>query len=410
MAEQAVIEEPEIVTITSYDEARMAYRQKDLRQALYDAGEVIMEDVLVNLHAEEHRARRRVENRLYRRETFFHYERSLFPPIIEETVDPYIAEGKAELVSLGHQLMMNLAAYTAGVDRPEGTPEETFRLYDYLGSFIEGATLAHYTGDKAAKEAEVSAALDKFGDEFLKPGIERRREALAKLAAGEITEDDLPKDVLTVLLRNEEELGISYEAIRREVSFYLLAGAHTSATAFTRVSHNILGWLADHPEDTDLVRTDRLFVQRATHETIRLQPSSPTAMRWALSDIDLTPGIQIPKGGKVVIDLISVNRDAAVFGDDAADFNPRREVPEGVPPYGLSFGSGMHACIGQDMAAGLVFRDGADLEDHLFGLVPGAVQYLFDHGAVADPDDPPEMDASTSRPYFGRYPVLFPKG
>ena len=31
---------------------------------------------------------------------------------------------------------------------------------------------------------------------------------------------------------------------------------------------------------------------------------------------------------------------------------------------------------------------------------------LFDDGVRPDPDDPPEMDESTTRPYFGRYPVL----
>lgn len=397
----------EPITITTFAEARQAYRQKDLRQALYDDGDVIMEDVLVNLHADEHRSRRRVENRLYRRQTFFHCERELFPDIISSTVDPYIADGRAELVSLGHQLMMNLAAFTAGVDRPAGTPEETFQLYEYLKVFIEGATLAHYTGDKAAKLVEVEAALEEFGEMFLEPGMERRRAALAAVAAGDLDEDDLPKDVLRILLEHQDELELSYESIRREVAFYLLAGAHTSATSFTRVTHNILGWLVKHPEDASLVVGDRLFVQRATHETIRLQPSSPVGMRWAIDDIELPSGTRVGKGDKVVIDLVSVNRDPLVFGPDAEDFNPRRTTPDGIPPYGLSFGLGMHACIGQDMAAGLVFRDGEDMNEHLFGLVPVAVQYLFDHGAGADPEDLPEMDESTSRPYFARYPIVF---
>lgn len=397
-------------TITTYAAARRAYRHKDLRQALYDAGEVIMEDVLVNLHGDEHRARRRVESRLYRRDTFFHYERDLFPPIIAATVDPYIAEGRAELVSLGHQLMMNLAAFTAGVDRPAGTPEETFRLYDYLKLFIEGATLAHYTGDKAAKQAEVEAALDRFGEEFLDPGIVRRRAMLAEVTAGGLDADALPKDVLSILLQHEDELGLSYEAIRREVAFYLLAGAHTSATAFTRVTHHILGWLDEYPDDIELASADNAFVQRATHETIRLQPSSPVAMRWAVADVDLGDGVVVPRGGKVVIDLISVNRDTSVFGENADAFDPRRILPDGVAPYGLSFGLGMHACIGQDMAAGLVAGAGQHQNEHLFGLVPTAVQYLFDHGAAADPNDPPEMDESTSRPYFGRYPIVFAEG
>lgn len=395
------------ITITTFDQARECYRQKDLRQALYDAGDVIMADVLVNLHADEHRARRRLENRLFRRDTFFAYEREMFPEIIEATVKPYVAEGRAELVDFGHQLMMNLAALTAGVDRPLGTPEETFRLYDYLGTFIEGATLAHYTGDKEAKAAEVQAKLEQFDREFLEQGIALREALIAQLDAGEIDEEDLPKDVLTVLLRNQDKIPMSRESLRREIAFYLLAGAHTSATAFTRVMHNLFEWLRDHPEDEDRVRNDRIFVQRATHETIRLQPSSPVSQRWALADMELSDGTTIATGDKVTIDLISVNRDPSLYGADADDFNPHRELAEGVTPWGLSFGQGMHACIGQDLAAGLVFSPQQSEADHLFGLVPVAVQTMVDHGCRPDPEQPPEMDASTSRPYFGRYPVVF---
>ena len=162
-------------TISSYDDARLTYRIKDLRQALYDAGEVIMEDVIVNLHADEHRARRRIENRLYRRDTFFHYERELFPSIIEDTVGPYVEEGRAELVSLGHQLMMNLAALTAGVDRPDGTPEETFRLYDYLRVFIEGATLANHNHHQQVVVSGPTAAIEKLEANLLADGIEAKR-------------------------------------------------------------------------------------------------------------------------------------------------------------------------------------------------------------------------------------------
>lgn len=395
------------ITVDTFEDARECYRHKDLRQALYDAGEVIMEDVLVNLHGNEHRQRRRLENRLFRRDTFFAYERDLFPEIIEATVKPYIADGHAELVAFGHQLMMNLAALTAGVDRPLGTPEETFRLYDYLKTFIEGATLGHYTGDKEAKAAEVVQKLEAFDDEFLRPGIAHRRALLEQLDAGDITEDDLPRDVLMVLLRNEDKIPMSHESLRREIAFYLLAGAHTSATAFNRCMHNIFKWLEAHPEDADRVRNDRVFVQRATHETIRLQGSSPTSQRWALSDITLRSGIEIAEGDRVTIDLLTANRDRAIYGDDAEDFNPDRVLADGVTPWGLSFGQGMHACIGQDLAAGLVFDSEETEENHLFGLVPVAVQTMFDHGCRPDPDNPPEMDESTTRPYFGSYPVIF---
>lgn len=396
-----------LITITGFHEARETFRQKHLRQGLYDAGEVIMSDVIVNLHGEQHRDRRRLENRLYTRETFREYEEELFPPIIEATMAPHLAAGRAELVSLAHQLMMNLAAYTAGVDRPLGTAAETEHLYSYLKIFIDGATLEHYVGDKAAKRAEVAAALESFDEEFLAPSITRRRALLADVDAGSLEESALPRDVLTVLLRNTDKLPLEHETIRREIAFYLLAGAHTSATAFVRVLHNVLEWLATHPQERSRIRSDPRFVQRCMHETVRLQPSSPIAARWATEDITLSTGRTIAQGDRVVIDLLEVNRDPEVFGESAQDFDPNRGVPEGIAPYGLSFGLGMHACIGQDLAAGVAHRGEGASELQLLGLVPLAVQYLFDHGCERDLLDPPEMDPSTTRPYFGRYPVVF---
>ncbi|MFM7095441.1 MAG: cytochrome P450, partial [Actinomycetota bacterium] len=108
----------ETFTVNTYEDARDVYRQKDLRQALYDAGEIVMGGVLVNLHGDEHRARRRLENRLFRRETLVRYERDYFPRIIDDTLAPHVEHGSVELVHLSHQLMMNLAALNAGVDRP----------------------------------------------------------------------------------------------------------------------------------------------------------------------------------------------------------------------------------------------------------------------------------------------------
>jgi cytochrome P450 len=394
------------VTVSTYEGARDAFRQKQLRQALYDEGEVVMAEVLVNLHGDEHRARRRLENRLFRRETQERFEHGLFPPIVAETLEPHRRAGRAELVSLSHQLMMNLAALAAGVDRPARTPEETRHLYRYLMCFIEGATLAHFTGDRDAKRAEVAAALEAFDKEFLRPSVQRRREALARFEAGELVEDDLPRDVLTVLLHNLDNLQLPPDVVLRETCFYLLAGAHTSATAFVRTLDGIFGLAATDPGVIERARTDLAFLQRCTHETVRLQPSSPVAMRWALEDVELADGRRVTAGDKVVIDLVAANRDPSVFGDDAERFDPDRALPPGVGRWGLSFGLGMHACIGQELAAGLQFVDepGAD---HLYGLVPIAVQAVLDAGARPDPDEAPRLDPTSARGYWASYPVRF---
>jgi cytochrome P450 len=291
--------------------------------------------------------------------------------------------------------MLNLAALTAGIDRPQGTAAETARLGDYNAQFIRGATLAHSTGDKDAQRAATAQALLDWDAEFLAPSIARR-----------LDRDDAPDDVLSTLLRHRDELGLTAEVIRREIAFFLLAGAHTSATAFVRSIDHILGWLEAHPEDAAAVRDDALFMQRCVHETVRLNPSSPTGRRRALAPVTLRSGIRIPQGATVVIDLQALNRDPELFGPDAAEFDPHRTPPPGVAPFGLSFGAGMHVCIGQDLAAGVIARPGTDPDTHLYGLVTGAVQHLFRIGVRRDPNNPPQPDTSTARPYWGTYPVL----
>ena len=399
--------ESTVVTVSTYAEAREVYRQKNLRQALYDAGDVVMADVLVNLHGARHRDRRRLENRLFRKDTHERYERELLPPVVDGTLAPYVADGRAELVSLSHQMMMNLAALAAGVDRPLGTPEETFHLYSYLMLFIEGATLGDFTGDRDAKRAEVAAALAAFDAEFLQPSIAARRSALARFDAGEIAEDDLPRDVLTILLRNHDNLELPSDVVLRETCFFLLAGAHTSATAFVRTLHNVFRLGETDPTGPGSTSLGLASRQRCVHETIRLQPSSPVAMRWALGDLELASGTRVREGDKVVIDLMAANRDRAVFGDDAEKFDPTRPLPDGVAPWGLSFGLGMHACIGQDLAAGVdAMRQGPD-EDHLYGLVAVAVGAVIAAGGTPDPQNPPRLDPNNTRGYWGTYPVVF---
>ena len=59
---------------TKYEDAIKIYREKNLMQALYDEGEIIMDQVLVCLHGEEHKKRRKVENKIFSREIFRLYE------------------------------------------------------------------------------------------------------------------------------------------------------------------------------------------------------------------------------------------------------------------------------------------------------------------------------------------------
>jgi cytochrome P450 len=396
------------ITLQTFDEVREAFRVKEFKQALYDEGGVVMADVLLTLHGDRHRLRRRLENRLFRRDTFRRYERELTAEIVTKTLEPFLSARHADLVQLGYRVIMNLTALIAGIDRRDGTPEETEALLEFTKVFSVGATLVHSTRDHAEVRAEVAEALDRFDAQFLEGSVARRQGLLARHAAGELPDEELPPDVLTVLLRNQDDLDLPPEVVRREVAFYLQAGSHSTANAFTHTMDEVFRWCEAHPEDRARVTDDRLFLQHCSHEALRLYPASPIALRTALAPVKLRSGLDVPEGATVVLDLMSANRDPAVFGDDAGDFNPYRPLPDGVTPWGHSFGAGMHACIGMELDGGLdpaQTRD--DPGDHLFGTVTTLAAAVLAGGARPDPDRPAMKDPDTSRPHFSAYPVIF---
>jgi cytochrome P450 len=387
------------VRLRGYDEVREGYRAKDLKQALYDEGGVVMRDVLLTLHGEEHRLRRRLENRLFRRPTFAWFEREVMPRVIADTLAPFIAAGSADLLVIGRRTTMNLTADIAGVDRPAQTDAETALLERFVRTFGEGATVVHSTRDKSAVNAEVAAALEEFDEVFLQPSV-ARREALIE------TQAELPNDVLTTLLVNDDQLHLPYEVIRREIAFYLQAGSHSTANATAHALADL--WASGSVVDIERARHDLVFAQRCAHESLRLHPASPVAWRTALSPVSMKSGCAIAAGDTVIFELEAANRDPAVWGEHADRYDPHRRVPVGVLPWGHSFGGGAHACIGAELDGGTAWIEGTSRHDtHLFGTVALIMQAILQAGGRPDPNESPTLDSATARTNYARYPVVF---
>lgn len=395
----------ERIVLTSYADVREALRQHDLKQALYDAGGAVMADSLITLHGEAHKVRRRVENRLFRRGTFRWWELNLLPGTIERSYAPSLARGSADLVQLGRRTIMYLTSLVAGIDPPE-TDAAADELEHLAHVFSTGATAVHSTRGLDEVNAEVAQAMLAFDEHFLTPSLERRARPVTEHAAGRLPEEELPRDVLTAVLRNQDQLGVDRDAIRREVAFYLQAGSHSTANLFTHASHQVFLRMED--EAFAARAGDLAFLQRCVFETLRLHPASPVAWRRALADIELRSGARLPQGALVELDLEAANTDPEVWGPGAGRFDPNRVIPEGVQPWGHSFGGGMHACIGMELDGG-VYTAGGDASAHepVFGTVTLMVHALLENGARPDPDEPPTRDPHSSRDIFARYPVLF---
>lgn len=93
----------------------------------------------------------------------------------------------------------------------------------------------------------------------------------------------------------------------------------------------------------DELRGNRALVPTAVNEMIRFVTPVVHQRRTAVADVELG-GKQIREGDKVVMFYVSGNRDEAMFTDADSLVLDREE------PRSLSFGSGIHHCIGFRLA------------------------------------------------------------
>jgi cytochrome P450 len=396
------------VRLDRVPDALAALRNEHLAQSLYDEGAVVMADTLLTLHGDAHRQRRLLEFRVFRRSFFRYYETEVFPRALREVLGSVVAAGSCDLVDFSYRITINLTADFAGIDRPEKTAAETAALLRLVMTFSEGATLVHSTRDKEEVCREVRAALKELDERFLQPSIARRQALLAQLERGEISEEALPRDVLTVLLRNEDRLELPPEVLRREIAFYLQAGSHSTANSTVHAMHQLFSWMATTPDGRERLLAEPLFLQRCVHESLRLHPASPVAWRKPLCPLQLADGTAVTPDDRVEIDLWTANRSPDIYGADADQFNPERNVAAGHEPFGLTFGTGVHTCLGRDLDGGLVPRTGTDPVNHQYGIITLLARALLEAGAIPNPARPPVRATHTARPNWGAYEVTFP--
>jgi cytochrome P450 len=113
-------------------------------------------------------------------------------------------------------------------------------------------------------------------------------------------------------------------------------------TTISTIGHAV--WrFATNPRQWDLVRKDPSLVPQALLEVLRLDAPIQMFTRLARRTVDIE-GVEIPEGGRVAVLYGSANRDERHFPEPDV-FDVRRN-----PTDHLSFGYGLHACVGQGLA------------------------------------------------------------
>ncbi|MDQ3741370.1 MAG: cytochrome P450 [Actinomycetota bacterium] len=173
--------------------------------------------------------------------------------------------------------------------------------------------------------------------------------------AGEMLERrrSSPGDDLVSRLIAEEQDGdrLSDVELVNLVLNVLVGGVDTTQS---QLAHAVR-LFAQHPDQWSLVRADpEALVPRAVEEALRYEPITPFTARIMVEDVEYG-GVKFPTGTIVLVAPVTANRDGV---EAAGDFDVTRE-----PTKPLTFGAGIHYCLGANLAK-------AELQEALAFLAP----------------------------------------
>lgn len=149
--------------------------------------------------------------------------------------------------------------------------------------------------------------------------------------------DDLPGDLVRL---KQEGADITNEEIAGVLYSVLFAGHETTTTLMANGVRELL----THRKNWDAMVADPSLIPGAVDEILRFTPSIVTWRRRATEDTEIG-GVKVPANSNVLVIMASANRDDTVF-DHPNDFDIQRANARNH----LSFGYGIHFCLGQQLA------------------------------------------------------------
>ena len=236
----------------------------------------------------------------------------------DELLDPVAEAGECDLIeALAFPLPANVISELLGVPVDDR---------DWLRPIVSdlAATLEPNRQPGEVERAAVSGAkLNGYLDDL----IDRRRARPA---------DDLLSGLIAA---SDGEDRLTQQEVATTVSLIYAAGFETTMNLIGNMVHTLMR----HPDQLARLRADRSLVPSALDEVLRFEPPVQIDGRYVRAEIEIG-GHALPKGHGVLTLLGAANRDPAVVDDPERFDVGRSEVPM------LSFGSGIHYCLGAALA------------------------------------------------------------
>lgn len=233
-------------------------------------------------------------------------------------IDDFEKDGRTELLaSFADIIPVTMIARMIGIPEDMG-PQLLKWSHDYVGMYMFKRTRAdEEAADRSAKE---------FADYVREVIAERRAEP----------RDDL----LSHMIHTEHKGQFLTEDELISTTIVLLNAGHE---ATVHQIGNSVRVILESGIDPATLFTDEKTTERTVEETLRICAPVHIFQRWCLEPCEID-GVSFKRGDKVSLILAAANLDPQKFPDPLT-FNPARD--EGA---NLSFGAGIHFCIGAPLA------------------------------------------------------------
>jgi cytochrome P450 len=316
--------------VVGYDEARIALNHpllsKDMHAALATGDGVVAEGLpgpafarhMLSVDPPDHTRLRRLVSSAF---TPRHVEelRPRVQGIVDDLLDEMAAAGPGARIDLvaafAFPLPFTVICELLGVPEPDRGA---------LGRGLTAMLVPTSTDEEHARAKEAS------------DGVVAMLEALVETKQ-QAPGDDLVSGLITA--RDGEERLNTQELL--STIFQLIVAGHDTTASF--IGNSVVALLRN-PEELDRLRSDPDVFPAALEELLRYDAPVPhSTFRFAAQAVELGE-MTIPAGAQVIISLAAADRDAGQYADpDVLDLD-RAEARH------LSFGHGIHHCLGAPLA------------------------------------------------------------
>ncbi len=239
--------------------------------------------------------------------------------LVDEQLDRVAAQGSMDVIrDLAHRIPVIVICDMLGI--PEDQRAPFIASSNVSGRILEPVAMTREEFDRANVMTTMAGA-------FFEQLCELRRRE--------------PQDDLTTELVKAEEAGdrLTGEELRANIGLLFGAGHETTSNL---IGNGLLA-LHQQPEQWQRIKRDPSLIPNMVEELLRYDSSVQTTGRVTHAEVELG-GVTIPAEESVVVLLGSANRDPAQYADpDKLDITRQNVRP-------LSFGGGIHHCLGAQLA------------------------------------------------------------